>query len=40
MKLALPGLLKCNFLDEIYERVDEVEDSRKTSILTKCTAVV
>ena len=40
MKLAWPGLLKCNHLDEIYERVDDMEDSRKTRILTKFTEVV
>ena len=30
----------CLVLDEIYERVDEVEDSRRTGILTKFTATV
>ena len=39
VNLAWPGLLKCNPLDEIYERIDEVENSRRTRILTKFTAV-
>ena len=37
---TLLGLLKCNHPDEIYERVDKVEDSRRTRILTKLTTVV
>ena len=32
--------LKCHHLDVMYERVDEVEDSRKTMILTGLTAMV
>ena len=32
--------LKCNQLDVVYERVDEVEDSRRTRILTRLTAMV
>ena len=32
--------MKYNHLDEIYERVDEVEDSQRTRILTKFTAMV
>ena len=32
--------LKWNHLDVIYESVDEVEDSRRTRILTRFTAVV
>ena len=32
--------LKCNHLDVIYERVDEVEGSRRTRILTRFTTMV
>ena len=35
MKLAWPGLLKYNHLNEIYQKVDELGDSRRTKILTK-----
>ena len=33
MKLAWPGLLKCNYLDEIYQGVDEALLLRGSSLI-------
>ena len=40
LRQRLEDKLKCNHLDVVFKRVDEVKDSRKTRILTRFKAMV